>query len=96
MPEITKAKESGVLGASGYTGRGSWLRPACCAIRAVELALLTRRPGRAGQGDGWTFFSRNSRRSVCPKLVQIESIDWSGAGPLISCSARCPMGPPRR
>jgi N-acetyl-gamma-glutamyl-phosphate reductase len=81
MPEITKAK-IGVLGASGYTG--AELVRLLLRHQGVELALLTA-DRRAGQemGDVFPQFSPFG----LPKLVQIESIDWSGPGlDLVFCA----------
>ena len=57
----------------------------CCAIRSVEIALLTA-DRRAGQGDAPTCF-RNSRRIALPKLVSIEGVDWKALGlDLVFCA----------
>src|SRR5580704_2682008 len=77
MPESTKAKVSkiGVLGASGYTG--AELVRLLLRHAGVEIALLTA-DRRAGQEmrDVFPQFAP----FALPKLVSIESVDWSKAG----------------
>jgi N-acetyl-gamma-glutamyl-phosphate reductase len=81
MPEITKAK-IGVLGASGYTG--AELVRLLLRHQGVELALLTA-DRRAGQ-EMRDVFPQFSPFGL-PKLVSIESIDWSGPGlDLVFCA----------
>jgi len=72
MPDFTKAK-IGVLGASGYTG--AELVRLLLRHPGVEIALLTA-DRRAGQEmrDVFPQFSP----FALPKLVSIESLDWSG------------------
>jgi N-acetyl-gamma-glutamyl-phosphate reductase len=75
MQESTKAKVAkiGVLGASGYTG--AELVRLLLRHAGVEIALLTA-DRRAGQEmrDVFPQFSP----FALPKLVSIESLDWSG------------------
>src|SRR6267154_678293 len=81
MSESTKAK-IGVLGASGYTG--AELVRLLLRHQGVEIALLTA-DRRAGQemGDVFPQFSP----FALPKLVSIESLDWtSTALDLIFCA----------
>jgi N-acetyl-gamma-glutamyl-phosphate reductase len=81
MPDSTKAK-IGVLGASGYTG--AELVRLLLRHGGVEIALLTA-DRRAGQEmrDVFPQFAP----SALPKLVSIESVDWSGAAlDLIFCA----------
>src|SRR5262245_11633401 len=70
----TKAR-IGVLGASGYTG--SELVRLLLRHPHVEIALLTA-DRRAGQ-DMRQVFPQFSPFAL-PKLVTIESIDWTSAG----------------
>jgi N-acetyl-gamma-glutamyl-phosphate reductase len=71
MPEITKAK-IGVLGASGYTG--AELVRLLLRHQGIEIALLTA-DRRAGQEmrDVFPQFAP----FALPKLVSIESLDWT-------------------
>jgi N-acetyl-gamma-glutamyl-phosphate reductase len=81
MPQSTKAK-IGVLGASGYTG--AELVRLLLRHPGVEIALLTA-DRRAGQEmrDVFPQFSP----FALPKLVSIESIDWTGpALDLVFCA----------
>jgi N-acetyl-gamma-glutamyl-phosphate reductase len=81
MPESTKAK-IGVLGASGYTG--AELVRLLLRHAGVEIALLTA-DRRAGQEmrDVFPQFAP----FALPKLISIESIDWSGAAlDLVFCA----------
>jgi N-acetyl-gamma-glutamyl-phosphate reductase len=81
MPETLKAK-IGVLGASGYTG--AELVRLLLRHQGVEIALLTA-DRRAGQEmrDVFPQFSP----FALPKLVSIESLDWSGTAlDLIFCA----------
>src|SRR5260370_21253742 len=74
MPESTKAKVAkiGVLGASGYTG--AELVRLLLRHGGVEIALLTA-DRRAGQEmrDVFPQFAP----FALPRLVSIESLDWS-------------------
>ena len=65
----------GVLGASGYTG-AELLRLLVSHTR-VEIALLTA-DRKAGQEVG-AVFPQFAHRAL-PKLVAIETVDWTGAG----------------
>ncbi len=81
MPESTKAK-IGVLGASGYTG--AELVRLLLRHAGVEISLLTA-DRRAGQEmrDVFPQFSP----FALPKLVSIESIDWSSTAlDLVFCA----------
>jgi N-acetyl-gamma-glutamyl-phosphate reductase len=81
MPDINKAR-IGVLGASGYTG-AELLRLLLRHPR-VEIALLTA-DRRAGQEMRDVFPQFAS--FALPKLVSIESLDWTGAGlDLVFCA----------
>jgi N-acetyl-gamma-glutamyl-phosphate reductase len=81
MPESTKAR-IGVLGASGYTG--AELVRLLLRHAGVEIVLLTadRRVGQEMR-DVFPQFAP----FALPKLVSIESIDWSGAAlDLVFCA----------
>jgi len=81
MPESTKAK-IGVLGASGYTG--AELVRLLLRHAGVEISLLTA-DRRAGQEMREVF--PQFAPFALPKLVSIESIDWSGAAlDLVFCA----------
>ena len=81
MPESTKAK-IGVLGASGYTG--AELVRLLLRHAGVEISLLTA-DRRAGQEMREVF--PQFAPFALPKLVSIESIDWSGGAlDLVFCA----------
>jgi N-acetyl-gamma-glutamyl-phosphate reductase len=81
MPESTKAR-IGVLGASGYTG--AELVRLLLRHAGVEIALLTA-DRRAGQEMREVF--PQFAPFPLPRLIAIESIDWSGAAlDLIFCA----------
>ena len=87
---MTKLAKIGVLGASGYTGSE------CVRLLLrhpqVEIALLTA-DRKAGQ-EMRDVFPQFSPYTL-PKLVPLDGLDWPRSAST-SCSAHCPMPPPRR